>query len=119
MNCFSIDNKRLDEWVTADKLDIDHIQLPRKESKSQTPTAAAALIKNTSRAVSPDVTISGASSPLPSSGETVSTNSRRSSVVLGRKRKNENDVSFISLSFILSHKLHSLSLVPSIILLLN
>ena len=97
----------MDEWVTADKLDIDHIQLPRKESKSQTSTAAAALIKNTSRAVSPDVTISGASSPLPSSGETVISSGRRSSVALGRKRKNENDVSFVIL-FSLFHKLHSL-----------
>ena len=109
------DNKRLDEWVTADKLDIDHIQLPRKDSKSQpnptTPASTAALVKNTSRAVSPDT--SGASSPL-LPPDTVT--GRRSSVASGRKRKLENDVSplhLLCLLFFTSISLSSLSVLIS------
>ncbi|RWS04048.1 histone acetyltransferase KAT5-like protein [Dinothrombium tinctorium] len=40
-------NKRLDEWVTKDRLDLNELQLPKKESKS-TP------LKNGSRPCSPE-----------------------------------------------------------------
>ena len=46
--CFLSDNKRLDEWVSEERADLDKIQLPRKESK------LTATSKN-SRAASPDV----------------------------------------------------------------
>ena len=41
-------NKRLDEWVSEDLLDVERLQLPRKDSKVST------LSKN-SRPASPDV----------------------------------------------------------------
>ncbi|CAI8051957.1 Histone acetyltransferase KAT5 [Geodia barretti] len=41
-------NKRLDEWVSEDSLDLEKVRLPRKESK-------AGLSRQTSRAASPDV----------------------------------------------------------------
>lgn len=41
-------NKRLDEWVSEDNLDIEKVRLPRKESKS-------GISRQTSRAGSPDV----------------------------------------------------------------
>lgn len=43
----SIDNKRLDEWVTVDRMDFDRVQLPKKEVK------VASL--RSSRPVSPDI----------------------------------------------------------------
>ena len=51
------DNKRLDEWVSVDRMDFDHVQLPKKEVK------VASL--RSSRPVSPDVTTydSGSSTP--------------------------------------------------------
>lgn len=42
-------NKRLDEWISEDLLDVERLQLPRKDSKVST------LSKN-SRPASPDVT---------------------------------------------------------------
>ena len=41
-------NKRLDEWISEDLLDVERLQLPRKDSKVST------LSKN-SRPASPDV----------------------------------------------------------------
>ena len=29
----NLDNKRLDEWVSMDRMDFDHVQLPKKEVK--------------------------------------------------------------------------------------
>ena len=48
LSCCYPDNKRLDEWVSEDRVDLDRLQLPRKESK------AIGTSKN-SRAASPDV----------------------------------------------------------------
>jgi len=62
-------NKRLDEWVNEDQLNLDKVQLPHKESK------VSALAKN-SRPSSPD-TLGPAS-----------TDSRKHGSMLGRKRKN-------------------------------
>ena len=45
---YNIVNKRLDEWVSEDSLDLEKVRLPRKESK-------AGLSRQTSRAASPDV----------------------------------------------------------------
>ena len=41
-------NKRLDEWVPEDLLDVDRLQLPRKDSKVST-------LSKSSRPASPDV----------------------------------------------------------------
>ncbi len=80
--CFNTDNKRLDEWVSEDRLDLEKIQLPRKDCKSSA-TNTIAAIKNMSRASSPDITvIAPPTSFLPH--DII----RRTSVA-GRKRKNE------------------------------
>lgn len=52
-------NKRLDEWVTSERLDIKKLQLPRKENK--TPLKD---VKNGSRPCSPDLL-----APLPAGAE--------------------------------------------------
>ena len=77
-----VDNKRLDEWVSEEKLDIEHLQLPRKDTK--TPSA---LIKAPfSRAASPDV--AGVITPTHLlAGDPI----RRTSIA-GRKRKLETEV---------------------------
>ena len=43
-------NKRLDEWVCEDRLDVEQLQLPRKDSKVST------LVKS-SRPSSPDTPV--------------------------------------------------------------
>lgn len=40
-------NKRLDEWVSEDRLDLTNIQMPKKE-------AVKGVLKNGSRSSSPD-----------------------------------------------------------------
>lgn len=47
LRCFVV-NKRLDEWVSEDRVDCERMQLPRKDSK------ISSLSKN-SRPASPDV----------------------------------------------------------------
>ena len=53
---YDSDNKRLDEWVERDRLDIDKMQLPKKDAK--TPVKDSAVSKgncsSNSRASSPD-----------------------------------------------------------------
>ena len=61
-------NKRLDEWVTEDQVDIEKMQLPRKDSK------VGALSRQTSRASSPDV---HGSTQLDSKKNTGSSNRKR------------------------------------------
>lgn len=79
---FLADNKRLDEWVCEDKLDIEHLQLPRKDCKTQSALIKAPL----SRAGSPDV--AGVITPTHLlAGDPV----RRTSIA-GRKRKLETEV---------------------------
>ena len=81
---FHVDNKRLDEWVSEDRLDIERLQLPSKDSKSSTANVVATM-KNLSRAASPDVITLVPPSLLPP--EPI----RRSSIV-GRKRKLDVEV---------------------------
>ena len=79
-----IDNKRLDEWVTEDRVDIKKMQYPRKESKIN-----SSVSRSTSRAASPDVVPA-----LPVGGTGI--DGRRSSL-LGRKRKVDSEVLLCSL----------------------
>ncbi len=65
--CVCLVNKRLDEWVDEDVLNIDKVQFPHKESK------VSALAKN-SRPSSPDT-------PVPTPVET-----KKHGSFLGRKR---------------------------------
>ena len=67
------DNKRLDEWVSEDRLDIERLQLPRKDSKVNS-------LSKSSRPASPDVA-------TPTSTEPKKTNS-----LIGRKRKHDGSV---------------------------
>lgn len=72
--CCVIVNKRLDEWVNEDRLDIERLQLPRKDSKVST------LAKN-SRPSSPDV-------HTPNSSTAAPPNKKYNGI--GRKRKHES-----------------------------
>lgn len=67
-------NKRLDEWVSEDRLDVEKLQLPRKDSKVST------LAKG-SRPASPDV-----HSPVP----TLSADPKKFNSLAGRKRKHDS-----------------------------
>ena len=67
-------NKRLDEWVCEDRLDLEQLQLPRKESK------VSSLARN-SRPSSPDVQTPPPSSPMPPPKKLNG---------IGRKRKHES-----------------------------
>ena len=72
--CNVLVNKRLDEWVSEDRLDIERLQLPRKDSKVST------LARN-SRPSSPDVhTPTSSTAPPP--------NKKYNGI--GRKRKHES-----------------------------
>ena len=59
-------NKRLDEWVSEDLLDVDRLQLPRKDSKVST-------LSKSSRPASPDVS-------------TLNVEPKRHNSVTGRKK---------------------------------
>lgn len=83
------DNKRLDEWVTEDRLDLNRLQLPRKESKNPTANAIA-TIKTMSRASSPADT---SNLTPPTSVTPVPHEVPRRPSVAGRKRKIEGEVS--------------------------
>ena len=85
--CFAlgcVDNKRLDEWVSEDRIDLKKMQYPRKESKIN-----SSVSRSTSRAASPDVVPA-----VPVSGTGIE--GRRSSLI-GRKRKVETEVALCSL----------------------
>ena len=66
-------NKRLDEWVSEDRCDIERLQLPRKDSK------VSNLAKN-SRPSSPDVNAATLSSLDP----------KKFNSIAGRKRKHDS-----------------------------
>ena len=66
-------NKRLDEWVSEDRLDTEKLQLPRKDSKITT------LSKN-SRPASPDVLMN----------VQIPTDPKKFNSLSGRKRKHDS-----------------------------
>lgn len=65
-------NKRLDDWVNEDRLDIERLQLPRKDSKVST-------LAKSSRPASPDVVM-----PL------LSSDPKKFNSFAGRKRKHDS-----------------------------
>lgn len=79
-------NKRLDEWVSEDRLDLDRLQLPRKDSK------VSSLAKG-SRPASPDVHTPSTPAPLPLSAPIPTPSSldpKKANSLAGRKRKHDS-----------------------------
>ena len=52
--CVFLVNKRLDEWVTEERMDLLKMELPKKDTKTPMKDAAASKLMNGSRPSSPD-----------------------------------------------------------------
>ncbi len=78
------DNKRLDEWVAEDRLDLTRVQPPKVEEKKKNPFASAAASPAT-----PKPKQMSPSKPPSPERELVTSNGAmmKKGIIIGRKRK--------------------------------
>ncbi|KAL8611146.1 3-ketoacyl-CoA thiolase 5, peroxisomal [Nucella lapillus] len=97
-------NKRLDEWVPEERMDVTKAELPKKDAKTPKKEPAAPKMTNGSRPASPELQngasssvllpfggISPAPSPLPPGGGGMGGGLSRKNNLMSRKRKLEED----------------------------
>ncbi|XP_076464488.1 histone acetyltransferase KAT5-like isoform X1 [Babylonia areolata] len=97
-------NKRLDEWVPEERMDVTKAEMPKKDAKTPKKEPQATKITNGSRPASPELQngasgsmllplggISPAPSPLPPGGGGMGGGLSRKNNLVNRKRKLEED----------------------------